>query len=264
MVSIIIVNYNSKGFIVSCINSISKYAPRDTEVIVVDNSSTDGSVDLLKSVKSITLIRNKYNLGYAKAINIGIKSANGDYIFILNPDTKLYEGVIDNLKSFAQKNNKVGIVAPKLLNRDGSLQDSCYHEPGIINAFKEYFLGVRSAFRKYAPRGQEPVAVDAVVGAAMFIPRKIIDEVGMFNDKYFMYFEDLDFCRKVRENGFEIFYLPSAVIYHEHGGVTKTVGVVANSWLADSSKKYHGILKYHMLTLVLLLGQKWRNLIKLF
>lgn len=260
MVSIVIVNYNTAKFIKTCIQSIEMHAPKDTEVVVVDNNSTDGSVKEIQKLK-IKIIRNKENLGYAKAVNQGIEAARGDYIFVLNPDAKLREGAVDVLLKFTQAHKDAGVVGPRLLNPDGSIQASCYHEQTIFNAVKEYFLGIKGVFEKYAPSGNGPTQVDAVVGAAMFIPRRIIERVGNFNENYFMYFEDLDFCRKVRDAGFTVYYLPFAQVMHEHGGVTRTVGEKAREWLVQSSKIYHGILGHLALAMILWLGQKGRRLI---
>lgn len=274
-VSIIIVNYNTKKFVIPCLFSIGKYAPEDTEVIVVDNASTDGSVNALKNLKteklknlSFQLIENKENLGYAKAVNQALRQAQGEYFFILNPDTKIKEGSIQELLNFTLLHKrsltsyKGVIVGPRLLNPDGSVQASCYHQPGILGAIKEYFLGVKGAYEKYAPRGNAPVQVDALVGAAMFIPKTIIERVGLFDERFFMYFEDLDFCRRVKRASLKVYYLPKALVYHEHGGATREVSEQAKKWLVSSSKTYHGVVKYAILTLILWLGQKWHALLK--
>ncbi len=263
MVSIIIVNYNTKNFIIQCLNSIGKYAPKDTEVIVVDNASTDESMEEIKITnQKLKVIENKENLGYAKAVNQGIKVAKGDYLFILNPDTKLTKDAIDKLLEFTKIHPDAGVVAPQLLNSDGSVQPSCYHEPTIFNAIKEYFLGIKSAYDKYAPRGNTPKQVDAVVGAAMFIPKITIEKVGLLDERFFMYFEDLDFCRRVRRSGLSVYYLPTSEIFHEHGGVTRTVPEQARNWLIQSSIIYHGRVKHTLLTIVLWLGQKWKRLVE--
>ena len=270
MISIIIVNYNTGRFLFPCLDSIRKYVPADTEVIVVDNNSSDGSIEKLKSQKSkgktttqkLKVIENSENLGYAKAVNQGLRIASGDYLFVLNPDTELTKGSIDELLKFTETlEDDVGLVAPRLLNPDSSVQNSCYHEPTFLSAFKEYFLGMEGAFEKYTPEGNDPIRIDAVVGAAMFIPRKTIEKVGMLDERFFMYFEDLDYCRRVRLSSLKVYYLPIAQVYHEHGAITSTVGERANEWLIQSSKIYHGIVGYILLTAILKLGQKVKNLL---
>lgn len=267
MVSIIIVNYNTKKFIIPCLESIKKYAPQETEIIVVDNASTDDSIAVTRNlklkIKNLKLIESKENLGYAKAVNQGIKASTGDYLFVLNPDTRLTSGAIDTLINLTLLHKSVTMIGPRLLNPDGYIQPSCYHEPTIWGATKEYFLNVKGSFVKFAPKSNYPVKVDAVVGAAMFIPRQVINKVGMFNEKYFMYFEDLDYCRRVRLGGLSVYYLPKAQIYHEHGAVTKTVPKEAMSWLVESSKVYHGVVKHYLLNFILWLGQKWQKILNL-
>lgn len=260
MISIIIVSYNTKKFILACLTSIRKYTPKGTEIIVVDNNSSDGSVaELETTTQNLKLIENKDNLGYAKAVNQGIKIVSGKYIFVLNPDTKFTKGVIEEMMQFVETTPNVGIVGPRLLNFDGSLQASCYHKPSVWAAIKEYFLGIKDSFDKYAPTTDRPVKVDAVVGAAMFMPRRTTEKAGLFNERYFMYFEDLDYCRKVRNAGLEIYYLPGAKVYHKHGGVTGSAGGQARRWLKDSSLVYHGLVGYAIITIILWLGQKWRK-----
>ncbi|MBI4058836.1 glycosyltransferase family 2 protein [Candidatus Microgenomates bacterium] len=258
MISIIIVSYNTKKFLLPCLASIKKFAPKDKEVIVIDNNSTDGSVEKLQK-QDIQLIENKENLGFAKAVNIGIREARGEYLFILNPDTKVTKDAIQKMVEFIKDGNNVGIAAPRLLNLDGSIQPSCYHEPTIWAAIKEYFFNIMEAFNKYAPSGNKPVKVDAVVGAAMLISRGTVERVGLLGEKFFMYFEDLDYCRRVRKEKLAIYYLPEAQIYHVHGGVTSTVKEMANRWLIESSKLYHGLISYTLLSLILKLGQKWQK-----
>lgn len=256
--SVIIVSFNTGKFIISCIESVKDFTPKGTEIIVIDNASTDDSVEKIE-LQKVKLIKNRDNYGYAKAVNQGIKSSWGDYIFVLNPDTQLKKGAVDKMLEFSSNNKNIGVIGPRLLNLDGSLQNSCYHEPTITAAIKEYFLGIKDQFDKYAPSGNMPQKVDAVVGAAMFIPRATVNKVGYFTGRYFMYFEDLDYCRKVRKAGLDVFYLPTAEVVHVHGGITKTVSDKAGKWLINSSKIYHGITKHNLLSFVLWSGQKWNK-----
>lgn len=262
MVSVIIVSYNSREFILDCISSIRKFSPKDTEIIIVDNASTDNSVKLIKENNAKAfLIENSENLGYAKAVNKGIKKSRGEFILVLNPDTKITKSSVENLIKFMGENKNVGLVGSRLLNPDGSLQPSCYNDQNILNAIKQYFFGVKGAFQKYYPDTDRPAEVSAVVGAAMFFRKATAQNVGLFSEKYFMYFEDLDFCREIKRYGLSVYYLPTSVIYHEHGGITRTVPEKAKRWLIESSIVYHGRIGHSLLTLTLWLGQKFRLLI---
>ncbi len=198
--SIIIVNLNNKDLILDCIDSIQKEGSGiDLEIIVVDNGSTDGSVNALRKIQipksKLKIIENKENLGYAKANNQGIKKAKGKYILLLNSDTLVKKTSLGKLLDFAEEKDDAGVVGPKLLNIDGSLQPSCFNFPTIKNAIKEYWFGKEGLFEKFAPAGDKPSEVEAVVGAAFLIFPKALKKVGILDERYFAYFEDIDFCR---------------------------------------------------------------------
>lgn len=267
--SIIIVNLNNKDLILGLIDSIVKKGTHlALEIIVVDNGSTDGSVSALRKIQipniKIQIVKNKENLGYSKANNQGIKKAKGKYILLLNSDTVVKSGALDKLLQFAKERKDAGVVGPKLLNRDGSTQSSVYHLPIIINAFKEYWLGQTGVYEKYSPTGNNPKAVDAVVGAAFLITPVAADKVGLLDEKYFAYFEDLDYCRRVWKKGLKVYYLPMAEVIHYHGATFRKMAKADERWkkLIPSSKIYHGQIKHYLLTAIIWSGQKWRAFLK--
>ncbi len=279
LLSIIIVNLNTKKLLQDCLVSIlkDKSLEEKVEIIVVDNGSTDGSVEMIneewlmvKRKKSSTinhqpsvikLISNQINLGFAKANNQGIMEAKGEYILLLNSDTKVKSDTLDKLVDFAKQHPEAGIIGSRLLNPDGSTQPSIYHFPTIFGAIKEFWLGQKGAFQKFAAPGTSPVEAEAVTFAAVLISRKTIDKVGLLDERYFMYFEDLDYCRRVWQGGMKVYSLPSVEVIHYHGasgqGSEKTY-----QYLVESSKIYNGLLKYILLTLILWSGQKWQKLLK--
>ncbi len=268
--SIIIVSFNTKDLTIGSLHSIEKEAGEiPLEVIVVDNNSTDGSVEDLKEIKKeefwskkLTLIFNKTNTGYAKANNQGIKKSKGKYSLLLNSDTVVLEDSLQNLLSFAEKTPDAGVVGAKLLNIDGTLQPSCFHFPTIKNAIKEYWFGQKGLFEKYAPSGRKPVTVDAVVGAVFLITPEAKKKVGLLDERYWAYFEDIDYCRQTWKQGLKVYYLPAAVITHYHGASFAKVAPEPQRWkkLIPSSKIYHGIINHYLLTIILWLGQKWEKL----
>lgn len=275
LLSIVIVNLNTKDLTLGCLRSIQKEGKNlSYEVLLTDNGSTDGSVEALKALKKeafwknkLTLIFNKTNTGYGKANNQGIKKAKGKYILLLNNDTVVHKDALQNLIKFAQKTPDAGVVGSKLLNIDGTLQASCFHFPTIKNAIKEYWLGYKGLFDKYAPKTNEPVTVDAVVGAAFLITPPALKKVGMLDERYFAYFEDIDYCRQTWKNGLKVYYLPSSIITHYHGATFKKLASdEAVRWrkLIPSSKIYHGWLKHYVLFFILWLGQKWQRFLKIF
>lgn len=268
--SIVVVNLNTKDLTVGCIRSVEKWAKgMSFEVLLTDNGSNDGSVEAFKGIKKeifwksrFTLILNKTNTGYAKANNQGIKKAKGKYILLLNNDTVVHKDALQNLVSFAEKTPDAGVVGSRLLNIDDTLQMSCYHFPTITNAIKEYWFGQKGLFEKFAPKGSKPVKVDSVVGAAFLITPKAKKAVGILDERYFAYFEDIDYCRQTWKNGLKVYYLPDSVITHYHGATFKKLADEPQRWkkLIPSSKVYHGPIKHYIINAILWAGQKWQKL----
>ena len=221
----------------------------------------DNNVAIPDNIEIKTIL-NKTNLGFAKANNQGIKIARGKYILLLNSDTIVKPGALEEMTAFAEKHPEAGIVGPKLLNSDDSLQPSCFHFPTIWGAIKEFWLGKKNAFSKYAPRAKTPVAVNAVVGAAFLISPQARARVGLLNERYFFYFEDLDYCRQIWKNGLKVYYLPEAEIVHLHGVSGKKLNDKPNKWLVESSKIYYGRWQYYLITAIIKLSQWRKRLIK--
>lgn len=256
--SIIIVSYNTSELTLSCVRSIYKYAPDFSfEVIVVDNGSTDDTLKKLRKLKEITLIQNNQNLGFAKANNIGIKASKGEYIFLLNSDTEIIAPTFEQLIVFSKEHADAGIVAPRLLNTDKSTQSSIFRLPTVTRAIRQYWLGQKGILDKYSLDGDHEHTVESVVGAAFLITPKARKLVGILDEKYFMYFEDLDYCRRVQEKGLLIYYLPSITVVHVHGA--SGTGEVSKM-LVESSKKYFGSFWYYLYTFILWSGQKLHHI----
>lgn len=268
--SIVIVNLNTRDLTVECIRSIEKEAKDlSFEVFLTDNGSNDGSVEAFQKITKeqywkdrFTLILNDNNTGYAKANNQGIRKATGKYILLLNNDTVVHRDALQNLVKFANATPDAGVIGSRLLNIDGTLQMSCYHFPTITNAIKEYWLGQKGLFEKFAPRGETPVTVDSVVGAAFLITPKAKERVGILDERYFAYFEDIDYCRQTWKNDLKVYYLPESVITHYHGATFKKLANENERWkkLIPSSKIYHGFFKHYLINAILWAGQKWQKL----
>ncbi len=255
--SIIIVSYNTEKLTIRCIKSIDKHKPKfPYEIVVVDNASTDGSVVLLQKLKNktLTIIKNKTNQGFSKANNQGIAKADGEFILLLNSDTEIIDDCLTTLVTFAKEHNDAGVVAPQLLNADRTVQASIFRLPTISRAVSQYLLKNRGILTKYSLSGDKAIKVESVVGAAFLITPQSRKKVGVLDEKYFMYFEDLDYCKKVNENNLAVYYLPYAQVIHLHGASGK--GSV-NNLLIESSKKYFGIVRYYLYTFVLWIGQKY-------
>jgi len=256
-----------------CINSIISNYPRprlgsaeggqfsnsQTEIIVVDNGSRDGSRKYLEQLKvkseKLKVILNEKNSGFAKAVNQGIKASQGENILLLNTDTELKKGSIKTLINFVKKNENIGIAVPQLLNPGGSVQPSCFKFPTISGAIRKFWLGQSEAFGKYVPEGSHPSQVEGAVGAVWLMPRLTIEKVGLLNEEYFMYYEDIDYCRRTRQAGLKIVYIPESKVIHLHGASGKKLADKPNQWLVESSKKYHGFLEHSLINFIIRTGQ---------
>jgi GT2 family glycosyltransferase len=264
--SIIIVSYNTKDLTLQCIKSIAVSTKNiKYEIIVVDNASGDGTAKLIRNSKlNVNVIENDENLGFAKANNQGIQIAQGKYVLLLNSDTEVQKGTIEKLIKFADKKKNVGAIVPKLLNLDNSTQTSVLRLPTILHAIKQSWLGQKGLLDKYCPTKEKPVEVESAVMAAFLITPKALKIVGLLDERYFMFFEDLDYCRSLKRAGLKIYYLPNAEVIHHHGASGKDIADNKNQWrrLAPSSKIYHGLIGHYVFNFVLWSGQKCQKYLK--
>jgi hypothetical protein len=253
-ISIIIVNYNTCDITLGCLYSLKKDKTIPSyELILIDNASSDNSVSKFRKLKwkNLVFVSNKENLGFAKAVNQGIRIAKGKYILLLNSDTKAKKGAIRKLVNFAENAKDVGVVVPRLVNPDKSVQPSCFYLPSVSRAFKRYVLGIGVSLDKFYPDSKKPVVVESAVAAVFLITPLALREVGLFDERYFMYFEDLDYCRRVNKEGLKVYYLPDAEIIHYHGQSGKNIAPPKDQWrrLIPSSKIYYGFLGYLLVML---------------
>ncbi|MDD5074219.1 MAG: glycosyltransferase, partial [Candidatus Shapirobacteria bacterium] len=202
--------------------------------------------------------------GFAKAVNQGIRVARGKYVLLLNSDIRVLSGSIEKLIKLMDSKKDAGLVAPKLFNKDGrTSQASCYNLPTVGRVIQEFWFKKTGAFEKFLPRGGQPISVEAVVGAAMLIPKVTIDLIGDFDEKFFMYYEDLDFCRKIKKAGLKVYYVPQAKMIHHHGASGQKEPHKVNHYLVESSRKYHGLIKDRLINF-LIKTSFYRKLIPLF
>lgn len=258
--SIIIVNYNTGKLVKTCIDKILNNTKNLTfpssEIIVVENASPDEPVEDLP--KNVILIKNDENLGYAKANNQGLKIAKGRHVLLLNSDTEIKKGAFKDLTDFADSNPNTGVIGAKLILPTRVIQKSVFHFPTIWRAFQEYILKLENKFSLYAPDVLQPVEVEAVVGAVFLITDKAKEKVGFLDERYFMYFEDLDYCKRVKAAGLKVYYHPAVEFLHHHGASGKNLADSENQWrrLIPASKTYHGLPKHHLINWIIRIGQK--------
>ena len=225
--TIIIVSWNCKTYLVDCLRSIEAAGSTCSwSVIVVDNNSGDGTVELLrKDFPMVSLIANAHNTGFAAANNQAMKAARSRYMMLLNPDTFLHRGALDELVRFMDSHPTVWVAGPLLLNRDGSVQHSGVRFPSTWNIFCEMFFLDRlfprsKAFGKHKEQYADtsvPHAVDYVRGACLIVRTSVLDAVGGLDERFFMYFEETDWCYRITQAGGEVYVCPSAEVVHFGG-----------------------------------------------
>ena len=229
-INIIIVNYKMKDQIDRCLASLLADFVGDTvsvHIVVVDNASHDGIETLLKEkYPSVQCIAQSENIGFGRAQNVGIASAESKYHFVLNPDTYFYPGehTLKKLYDFMEANPRVGVVGPKILYPDGSLQYSCYRFPTFWQPiFSRTQWGQKGRGKKMHEfllmkdfDHNRAMPVDWVMGSAMLVRSDAMKQVGLFDDRFWMYYEDSDWCRRMWEAGWAVYYVPSIKIEHVH------------------------------------------------
>ena len=229
-VSIIIVNYNGLDLLDGCLKSIEKYtSDLSYEVIIVDNNSTDGDVEaIINKYKSTKLIKNEKNLGYAAANNIGAKKASGKYLLILNNDVVFIENSIKKIHDFVSNEEQEIAVGCKLLNSDKSMQISVSVFPTILNTLAENFYLYKlfpnsQILNKYYLNYRELKdieEVDVVKGAFLFCSKKSYDKLNGFDERFFFYSEETDFCHRFSNEEGKIIFFPFTSIIHLGGATT--------------------------------------------
>ncbi|HEY68397.1 MAG TPA: glycosyltransferase family 2 protein [Thermoflexia bacterium] len=269
--SIVIVNWNVRDLLRRCLHSIPNLQSSPSgEVIVVDNASTDGSVEMVRAeFPGVHLIANADNRGFPAANNQGIAVAQGRYVLLLNPDTEVVGDALATMVAFADAHPDVGIVGPQLLNPDGSVQSSRRRFPTLATAFFEstWLQGYapRRLLERYyvLDRPDDAVQdVDWVTGAAVMARREAIEQVGLLDEGFFMYSEELDWCRRFREAGWRVVYLPAAQIVHHVGKSSEQVVAARHIHFQTSKvryfRKYHGSPAAEALRLFLLGNYVWQ------
>jgi len=234
-VCIVIVSYNSADNIVSCLNSVHASDPGNfSQIIVVDNDSSDHTVEVVERLfPSVMLIRSGANRGFAAAVNIGVRHSNSDFVLLLNPDTVVEEDAIRTITEFAQKEPQYGIYGGRTLKPDGTLEpSSCWGLPSLWSMFL-FAFGITTLAPGNRWLDPESIGgwlrdtlkeVGVVTGCFLLVPRSVFDELGGLDERYFMYGEDVDFAIKARAAGYRPVICPDAVIIHEVGKSSATLG----------------------------------------
>lgn len=229
--STIIVNYNAGKLLHSCIYSLMN-CTLEIEIIVVDNASTDGSLDALEGLPCVHIIKNSANLGFSAACNIGSRAASAPFILFLNPDCSFEPGALAELLAVMRADERIAVVAGVLTNLDGTEQAGGRRAiPTPWRSFVRAFGLARFSDRwprlffdfhlHKQPLPDKPVEVEATSGACMMIKREAMQEVGEWDEGYFLHCEDLDLCMRFRQKGWKILFVPTAQIIHHHGACSR-------------------------------------------
>lgn len=234
-ISVVIVGWNAKHYLDQCLGSLAAAPPRRSmEVLVVDNASSDGTAELIETKFAwVKLISSPENLGFSRGNNLAIRQCQGRYIALVNPDVIVLPNCLDALAEFLDQHPKVGNVGPRVLNPDMTLQISCRHFPTIWNNFCSA-AGLSTAFKNsriftgermcYSPHDQT-MPVDILVGCFSMIRREAFDAVGLLDENLFMYGDDLDWCRRCWDAGWEVVFYPGAQAIHYGGKTTASYPV---------------------------------------
>ncbi len=279
--SVVIVNWNVKDLLRRCLNSVLEGLRSDNgqqlscQIVVVDNASDDGSVGMLREeFPHVHLIANKENLGFTRGNNQGIAFSNGRYVLLLNPDTEILGDALGEMVVYMEAHHRVGALGPQLLDPDGQVQSSRRRFPNLGTAYVEstflqqWFPESDILKRYYVLDGSddETQSVDWVVGACLLMRRETLEEVGLLDERFFMYSEELDWCYRAKELGWEVVYLPTAQVIHYVGKSSEQVLPLRHIQFQRSKvlffKKHHGYWSGETLRLFLLATYLWQMILE--
>lgn len=248
-ISIVIVNWKVRPLLEKCLKSIlADTVDFVTEIFVVDNDSRDGTPEMIMAeYPQVTMIALPYNRGFAKANNLALRQASGKYIFLLNPDTEVQLGFFKTIIKYFETHPQIGMLGPRVLNSDFSLQASVRRFPSLFSQiiillklrnFKFGKLLLAKHLAKDFDYNQEQDA-EQIMGAAMAITRTAFEKIGYLDEKFFIWFEEVDYCKRAHQKGVTIRYLPTASILHHSGASFKKHKIFRKQLFFNASLLYY-------------------------
>ncbi len=221
--SVILVNFNDRPHLGECLSALENTAgSRDYEVIVVDNDSADGSqAYIARHFPNVKLIANNFNLGFAKANNQGLRESRGEFVLFLNTDTAVQPGALDRLVKELRSDTKAGAVGPALLGRGGSFQVSFGRRVSFFSELRQKLFW-NPYYRVALKWSRKKKSVGWLSAACLLVRKTALESVAGFDERFFIYFEDIDLCYRLRKAGWQLFYLPQAHVLHEGGATTSS------------------------------------------
>ena len=263
-VSVVIVSLNTRVLLEACLHSVFRSEGLTCEVFVVDNGSVDGSPEMLaSSFPAATVLRNGENRGFAAASNRAIEQASGRYVLLLNPDTIVYPSTLRDMVGFLDRHPEAAICGPRILFPDGRFQSCGYRFPTLLREIRQsknidrvirWLVGHEPSLE---PQGA-PCEVDWVDGACLLIRQGAIEQLGLLDEQYFLYAEELDWCRRARNAGWSIFALPDVEMLHYQGQSSVQMSDFSLGYLIETKlryyRKHHGLPHAALTSLVYVAG----------
>ena len=248
-ISAIIVNYNAGDLLRGCVDSLLS-CPLEIEIIVVDNDSSDGSLEALLGFPQVKVVRNSMNTGFAAACNQGLRIGKADYLLFINPDCSFVPGTLKQLIQGLQLQNRVGMVGGLLANPDGSEQPGgrravptpwrSFVRAFGLSHFADRWPRLFFDFHLHKqPLPEQPIEVEAISGACMLVKREAMEDVGLWDEGYFLHCEDLDWCMRFRQRGWKVMFVPSARMTHALGGCSRSRPIFVE-W-----HKHKGMIRFY-------------------
>ena len=259
-ISLIIINWNTKQLLVDCINSIKEQTKSTSyEIIVVDNASKDDSVAVVSSLfPEVKIIVNPENYGFSKANNIGINQSSGRYVCLVNSDIIVLDNAIDKLVAHADTNNAIGLIAPLTVDENNEIRENCRKFPNLWNLFceavylykffpKSYYLHGRAIPRNHI---RKIYRAENLSGCFLMARKEAVDKVGLLDERFYFYGEDIDWCKRFVKNKYDVVYYSRTTSIHLGGGSTASAPVKYQVEMEKANLKYWR--KHHIFTSVIL------------
>ena len=249
--SAVIVEYNSGDYLFSCIDSLMNQTLLPKKIVVVNNGTSRTTLTKLQKYDRVHVINPSKNLGYANAANLGIANTETEIVATLNPDINLDPDCAQILVEYLKENNRVAVIGPMIFQTDGSIYPSARKDPSIKIAIGHAIFSLFKKNNRFSNEYRNsniekdlPSKVDWLSGAALFLQRKPLDEVGLWDERYFMYCEDIDLCNSFREKGYDCIYEPRAKIVHA-GGISTSKTPIKLLFFHHKSLYLYTVKKYH-------------------
>ncbi|HEY7187688.1 MAG TPA: glycosyltransferase family 2 protein [Vicinamibacterales bacterium] len=252
-IAAVIVNYNAGSELVLALQSlVTDLAGREWEAVVIDNASTDGSDTFTDAfAPRVRLIRNSTNVGFGRAVNQGVAASTAPLVLIMNPDCRVHAGAVATLRAQLDAHDACAVVGPRVLDPDGAVQGSARGDPDMLTGLfgrtsllRDWFRLLPAARRNVVTdaaigNGTPSVVVDWVSGACMLVRRSAFEAVHGFDERYFMYWEDADLCRRLRARGYHVRYVPGATVVHQVGHSSRSARAASIRAFHDSAYQYY-------------------------